>query len=73
MSNQLTIKGQVTIPKQIRDFLGLTAGRSAVQFVIGSDGVVRVIKAQDKIRNQNDPQAQRFCNHVLGLLRGNVV
>ena len=33
MSNRLTIKGQVTIPKEIRDFLGLQEGNSSVEFV----------------------------------------
>lgn len=31
MSQRLTIKGQVTVPKNIRDFLGLTSGSSAVE------------------------------------------
>ena len=46
MSNRLTIKGQVTIPKEIRDFLGLTEGASAVNFEIAEDGSVRVTRAQ---------------------------
>ena len=37
-----TIKGQVTIPKQIRDYLKLETG-SKVDFVITSDGTVKVI------------------------------
>ena len=31
MSHRLTIKGQVTIPKEIRDFLGLEEGCSCVR------------------------------------------
>ena len=46
MSQRLTIKGQVTVPKNIRDFLGLTSGSSAVEFIIDEDGSVRVQKAQ---------------------------
>jgi AbrB family looped-hinge helix DNA binding protein len=45
MSHRLTIKGQVTIPKEIRDFLGLEEGNSSVEFAIGADGKVTVTKA----------------------------
>lgn len=45
MSHRLTIKGQVTIPKAIRDYLGLREGSSAVEFSIGPDGTVLVKKA----------------------------
>ena len=34
MANRLTIKGQVTIPKDVREFLGLQAGASRVEFTI---------------------------------------
>ena len=44
-SNRLTIKGQVTIPKEIRDFLGLQEGNSSVEFVVTEDGSVTVRKA----------------------------
>ena len=55
MSNRLTIKGQVTIPKEIRDFLGLTSGGSAVEFKISQDGTVLITKAteaQEPVRVQ---------------------
>ena len=42
MSNRLTIKGQVTIPKAVRDFLGLQEGGSSVEFTINDDGSVTV-------------------------------
>ena len=45
MSNRLTIKGQVTIPKAVRDFLGLQEGGSSVEFTINDDGSVTVRKA----------------------------
>ena len=45
MSNRLTIKGQVTIPKAVRDHLGLQEGCSSVEFVINADGSVTVRKA----------------------------
>lgn len=39
MANTLTSKGQVTIPKSVRDHLGLKPG-SAVQFELADDGRV---------------------------------
>ena len=45
MSSRLTIKGQVTIPKAVRDFLGLQEGGSSVEFTINDDGSVTVRKA----------------------------
>ena len=38
----ITTKGQVTIPKEIRDYLNLDAG-SKVDFVIDENGVVTLI------------------------------
>jgi AbrB family looped-hinge helix DNA binding protein len=37
----VTTKGQVTIPKRIRDKLGLSAG-TEVEFILEEDGTVRV-------------------------------
>lgn len=78
MSQRLTIKGQVTVPKNIRDFLGLTSGSSAVEFIIDEDGSVRVQKAQ--VRKARRPGAQAAdvptlsatnrCDRILGLLAG---
>ena len=51
MANRLTIKGQVTIPKDVREFLGLQAGASRVEFTIDEDGSVRVVKAADAPRD----------------------
>jgi len=39
MANALTVKGQVTIPKRVRDALGLKPG-DRVDFVLGDDGRV---------------------------------
>jgi AbrB family looped-hinge helix DNA binding protein len=39
---KLTTKGQITIPKEIRDHLGLQAG-SQVEFVIDETGKVKLI------------------------------
>jgi antitoxin PrlF len=45
MSTNLTVKGQVTIPKQIRDALGLTPG-TPVEFAVNRDGEVVLHKVQ---------------------------
>jgi AbrB family looped-hinge helix DNA binding protein len=39
MSTTVTSKGQVTIPKKVRDFLGLVPG-SAVDFEVSGEGEV---------------------------------
>jgi antitoxin PrlF len=47
VSTTLTAKGQVTIPKKIRDTLGLAPG-SAVDFDIDEQGRVVICKAGEK-------------------------
>lgn len=47
MSHQITSKGQVTIPKKVRDFLGLKAG-AAVDFQPTGDGRVMLVAADKK-------------------------
>jgi len=44
MSTTLTVKGQVTIPKQIRDALNLLPG-TAVDFAVNRDGELVLQKA----------------------------
>lgn len=44
MPTTVTSKGQVTIPKPVRDLLGLAAG-SAVEFTVDMDGRVVVTRA----------------------------
>jgi antitoxin PrlF len=44
MGTTVTSKGQVTIPKKIRDFLGVKRGAS-VEFKVGADGRVTVSRA----------------------------
>jgi len=44
MGNALTVKGQVTIPKRVRDALGLKPG-DEVDFVVESTGSVVVRRA----------------------------
>ena len=74
MSQRLTIKGQVTVPKNVRDFLGLTSGSSAVEFIIDDDGSVRVRKAAaaSRLPPGRDAAAGSTdrCTRILGLLSG---
>ena len=44
MSTTLTVEGQVTIPKQIRDAMGLLPG-SAIDFAVNPSGEVVLQKA----------------------------
>jgi antitoxin PrlF len=49
MSTTVTSKGQVTIPKPIRDRLGLKPG-SAVEFELAADGRIVLFKAGRKAK-----------------------
>jgi len=49
MTTTVTSKGQVTIPKPVRDLLGIVPG-SAVCFELAPDGRVIVSKADDQPR-----------------------
>lgn len=62
MGTSLTSKGQVTIPKPIRDRLGLKAG-SRIDFVQDADGEVRL-----KLESDDSP-AGRIAR-VRGALSG---
>jgi antitoxin PrlF len=44
MANQVTVKGQVTIPKKVREYLGISPG-SGVEFEVDSAGEVLLRKA----------------------------
>lgn len=60
MTTTLTVKGQVTIPKQIRDALGLTPG-CAVDFAVNRDGKVELHKANcPPGKGGAKPQPDRF-------------
>lgn len=59
MSTTLTSKGQVTIPKAIRDLLGLKAG-SAVDFVVAEDGRV-VLSPARQVRASGTRPESRFA------------
>lgn len=53
MATTLTSKGQVTIPKQIRDALSLAPG-CAVDFAVNRDGDVVIHKAAARARRKPD-------------------
>ena len=49
---RVTTKGQVTIPKDVRDRLGIRAG-SEVDFVERADGAIELVKnAEDRMREK---------------------
>lgn len=49
MGNQVTSKGQVTIPKKVREFLGIKPG-TTVEFEPIADGRVVIVAAGRKTR-----------------------
>lgn len=53
MTTTLTSKGQVTIPKQIRDALGMTPG-CLVQFAVNRDGDVVIHKVGARASRRPD-------------------
>lgn len=53
MATTLTSKGQVTIPKQVRDALGLAPG-SSVEFAVNRDGDVVIHKAGARASRKPD-------------------
>ena len=60
MSTTLTVKGQVTIPKPIRDAMGLTPGTS-IDFAVNSLGEVVLHKAASgQAGRKARPQRDRF-------------
>lgn len=61
---RITTKGQVTIPQSVRDLAGFQPG-TEVEFVIGDDGIVRVLAA-----GQGGDQQARRMDTVIARLRG---
>ncbi len=57
MATTVTTKGQVTIPKEVRDLLGIKPG-SSVTFEVAEDGRVVITKAGQ--RGPNARPASRF-------------
>ncbi len=79
MTTHLTTKGQVTIPKSVRDYLGLKAG-SAVTFERSANGEIVMRPAEQHKRERGRTfSASRHCvavrmttEEILALTRGNV-
>ena len=77
MTTTLTSKGQVTIPKQIRDALGMAPGCS-VQFAVNRDGDVVIHKVGARASRKPDRfEAARgkadvkwHTDDLMALLRG---
>jgi len=53
MLTTMTIKGQVTIPKRIRDALGLKPG-AKIDFAVNQDGEVVLHRAKVAAKGQKD-------------------
>jgi antitoxin PrlF len=58
MGNALTVKGQVTIPKRVRDALGLKPG-DEVDFVLGEGGTVALRRAASLPASEVDDRFSR--------------
>jgi antitoxin PrlF len=56
MANTITVKGQVTIPKRVRDALGLKPG-DQVDFVLDDRGEVVVKRMSDEPMGEGRPDA----------------
>jgi antitoxin PrlF len=65
MSTTITVKGQVTIPKQIRDSLGLVAG-SKVEFTLNERGEYVVLPAAGTKKSRKPIIAKSRFNAVRG-------
>lgn len=61
---RITIKGQVTIPQEIREAAGFEPGTD-VDFVIGDDGLVRVIPS-DRLRGERTARLQGTISRLRG-------
>ncbi len=76
MSTTVTTKGQVTIPKRVRDRLGIIPG-SAVEFEMAPDGRVTLIKLGEQrpkgrfeaLRGRAGPGLS--TDEIMALTRGN--
>ena len=79
-SSTLTIRGQVTIPKRLRDYLGLSPG-DTVRFECTDEGAVRIVvprkPGQGRGRRANRFAALRgtrrtgmSTDEIMNLLRG---
>ncbi len=66
MTPALTVKSQVTIPKAIRDYLGLSPGER-VNFEPLPDGRVAISPVNRKVKSIDNPFA-RFKGQVSGAM-----
>jgi AbrB family looped-hinge helix DNA binding protein len=77
MTTTMTVKGQVTIPKKVREALRLSPG-DGVQFEVNRDGQVVVQKAGTRPRTRRDrfaaargkAQVHWRTDELMALLRG---
>ena len=69
MGTLVTRKGQVTIPKKVRDYLGITPG-TAVEFDLGRDGEVVVHKTAGHKTGAKPRQKSGTFTRLKGLAKG---
>ncbi|MGQ0653443.1 MAG: AbrB/MazE/SpoVT family DNA-binding domain-containing protein [Betaproteobacteria bacterium] len=77
MAHQVTVKGQVTIPKRLREHLGIKPG-SGVEFELAPGGEVVLRKAGRKARRRQSrfaavrgsATARMRTEEILSLTRG---
>jgi AbrB family looped-hinge helix DNA binding protein len=76
MATTVTSKGQVTIPKPVRDLLGITTG-SAVEFRLTAEGQVLLARADAAARPRSRFQRLRgiagpgmSTDEIMALTRG---
>jgi AbrB family looped-hinge helix DNA binding protein len=76
MTLHLTSKGQVTVPKPVRDHLGIKPG-SAVEFALADDGRVVLTKAKGKkkppsrfARVRGTATGKMTTDEIMALTRG---
>ncbi|ODT07503.1 MAG: sporulation regulator [Mesorhizobium sp. SCN 65-20] len=64
---RVTTKGQVTIPKEIRDRLGIEPG-SEVEFVVSGDVVTLVALEDDEARRRRAQAINAWADKVAGTI-----
>lgn len=64
---RVTTKGQVTIPKEIRDKLGIEPG-SEVEFVVSADVVTLVAREDDEARQRRATAINAWADRVAGTI-----
>ncbi len=75
MASRVTRKGQVTIPKRVREHLGIEPG-SVVEFELGADGRIVLVKAGAKpapsrfARVRGTATVKMTSDEIMALLRG---